>query len=88
MGQGVDAVKDEIMSDFGSLDVVEGYDSNTMSTTLGFAAEGRHFVVRVSEEFDQDYGSRQVKVDLKQLGQVLRASKDGKATVRRSGISS
>ena len=87
MGLGLNAVRDEIRGEFGAPDTIEHYDSETMATVLGFAAEGRRFVVRLSDEFDEDYGSGQLNVDLSRLGQFLRASKDGKATIRRSGIS-
>jgi hypothetical protein len=82
MGVGLDAVKAEIMSEFDVTALTEHLDVDTMSTDLGFAAEGHNFVVRVSLEFDQDY-EHGLPVDLGQLGMVLRASEDGKATIRR-----
>jgi hypothetical protein len=88
MAEGVDAVKAELTSEFEISRCADHYDPETMSTVIGFQAEGRHFVVRVSEEFDEDYASGQVNVDLSTLGPLLRASKDGKARVTRSGISS
>lgn len=87
MGAGADAVKSELTREFQVSAWADHYDPETMSTVIGFQAEGRHFVVRVSEEFDQDYASGQVNVDLSALGPFLRASKDAKATVCRSGIS-
>jgi hypothetical protein len=86
MSLGVDAVKSEISIEFGST-VVEHFDVDSMSTDLGFVAEGRNFAVRVSKEFDDDYPSGQLNIDLKLLGSILRASKNGKATVRTTGIS-
>ena len=86
MGVGVNAVKSEIMSDFNVTAFAEHFDPDSTSTDLGFAVDGRIFLVRVSIEFDQDYG-RGLNVDLSRLGAVLRASKNGKATVRTTGIS-
>jgi hypothetical protein len=86
MGAGVDAVKSEIMYQFDAIFLAEHFDVDSTSTDIGFSAEGRNFVVRVSTEFDQDYEAG-LHVDLEQLGLILRASKDGKVTVRTSGIS-
>jgi hypothetical protein len=88
MGAGVDAVKSEIIREFRFTNIHEGHDADLGAKILGFAAEGRHFTVRVSDEFDEDYASGQITVDLEELGPRLRASKDGKVIVRRSGISS
>jgi hypothetical protein len=86
MGQGIDAVKDAIASEFDfSSGINERYDVDSMSTALSFKAEDRIFVVSVSMEFDED--DPPLPVDPAKLGQILRASKSGKATVRRSGIS-
>ncbi len=86
MAAGVEQVKSEIISQFGTTNLIEHFDVDSMSTDIGFASEGRRFVVRVSKEFDEDYGAG-LHADLEQLGSILRASKDGKATVRRSGVS-
>jgi hypothetical protein len=86
MGAGMDAVKSEILSDFDVSNIHEGYDTDLQAKILAFSSENRHFVVRVSDEFDDDYESGQIAVDLEELGPRLRASKDGKVTVRRSGI--
>lgn len=88
MGAGVEAVRSEIISEFSITSIRDAYDTDSQGKILGFDAEGRHFTVRVSDEFDEDYRSGHVRVDLEQLGPRLRASKDGKITVRRSGISS
>jgi hypothetical protein len=87
MGQGVDAVRNEIAGQFDlSSDINERYDVDSMSTALSFKAEDRLFVVFISTEFDEDYPSG-LLTDLAQLGDILRASKTGRATVRNSGIS-
>lgn len=85
MGMGVNAVKAEIMSEFNVRQLAEHYDVDSASIHIGFRADGRHFLVSVSEEFDQDFGSFP-QIDLSRLADILRASKDGKATVTRSAI--
>ena len=86
MSEGLEVVKDQIVDDFDSPNIREAYDVDSQSTDLYFSAEGRHFSVRVSEEFDRDYGSGQIRVNLRSLGAILRASKEGKAIVRTSGV--
>ena len=86
MGAGVDAVKAEIARAFGSVPLVEYHDPHTLSTVLGFASEQRNLLVRVSIEFDQDFESGQLAVDLSQLAPTLLSSKSGKALVRTDGI--
>lgn len=86
MTEGLEAVKDAIMKQFALEHLTEGYDPDTLSSVIGFNAEGRDFSVRVSQEFDDDYASGQLTVDLSQLRKVLRAAKDGKAVVRRDAI--
>lgn len=88
MGAGIDAVKCEIICEFRTTNIHEGYDTELTSTILGFVAEGRNFVVRVSDEFDEDFESGQITVDLGELGARLRASQVGKVIVKRGGISS
>jgi hypothetical protein len=86
-GAGVDAVGSEIISEFPVTNIYESYETELTATVPGLAAEGRHFAVRVSDESDEDFESGQIRVDLKELRPRLRGSKDGKAIVRRSGIS-
>jgi hypothetical protein len=86
MAEGVSVVKAAIVREFGAVSIREGHDSNTDSILLAFRADGRDFRVRVSREYDDDFASGQVKVDLKRLGATLRASKDGVASVTRAGI--
>jgi len=71
-----------------TLKIDEGYDVNTQEVLLDFEADSRDFRVRVSREYDSDYSSGQIKVDLHGLAALLRASKDGRARVMRSGIGS
>jgi hypothetical protein len=87
MADGVEVIKQAIARDFGSVRIDEGENFDTKGTILRFTSEGRAFVVEVSYEFDADYSSGQVRIDLHQLGAVLRGSKDGRADVTRSGIS-
>ena len=86
MAQGLEAAKHAIMEQFDMEHMVEGYDRDTLSSVIAFDAEGRHFSVRVSQEFDDDYPSGPFMVNLSQLGEFLRSSKNGKAVVRRDGI--
>jgi len=86
MAAGLDAVRTEIVHEFGSVDIRDRYDAHTNDPVLDFSVEGRYFTVRVTREFDKDYTSGQVRVNLAQLGPRLRASRDGKATVTRNGI--
>lgn len=86
MGFGADVVKQAIAREFGPVKIDEGHDFDTKGAVLHFSSEGRTFAVEVTNEFDADYASGQVRVDLGDLGRVLRASKDGRAVVMRSGI--
>jgi hypothetical protein len=85
MAKGVDAVKTEIERDFRP-QKIDVHDGSSLGTVLKFSAEGRDFSVDVEWEFDEDYPNTQVRVDLKRLGPVLRASKTGKARVSRIGV--
>jgi hypothetical protein len=85
MGAGIEAVKDEILENFEVSKMNERRDEITEVTVISFAAEDRKFAVSVSDEFDRDYDQNQV--DLSRLETLLRSSKDGKATVRKRGIS-
>jgi hypothetical protein len=87
MGKGVDAVKSKLSQEFRVGRFAEHFNAESLSIDLGFTAEARMFVVRVSKEFDEDYGGP-LSVTLERLAPVLRASKDGKATVRTIGIAS
>lgn len=86
MSGGLVAVKDGIAAEFNSPKLDEHHDVDKMAAVIYFDAEGRHFTVRVSDEFNQDYGTGTVTHDPERLAAILRQSKDGKATVKRSGI--
>ncbi len=86
MATGAEVVKQTIAREFGPVKIDERRNFDTKGTVLDFTAEGRTFTVEVSSEFDADYASGQVKVDLGRIGSVLRSSKDGKAVVMRSGV--
>lgn len=88
MASVTDAVKKAIAREFGSVQVDERHDFNTKDTILDFTSEGRLFKVEVTHEYDADYASGQVKLDLKKLGMLLRSSKseEDKAVVMTSGI--
>jgi hypothetical protein len=86
MAEGLEAAKGAIMKAFAVDYLVEGYDPDALCSVIQFNAEGRHFAVRVSQEFDDDYASGHFAVNLSKLGEVLRSSKDGTAVVRRDGI--
>ena len=86
MAEGVSAVKQAIVRDFGRIEVTERHDFNTKDTILDFTSENRPFAVEVTREFDDDYATSKVKVDLRKLGAILRGSANGKVIVMRSGI--
>jgi hypothetical protein len=87
MAEGIEGVRSAIVRDFGPIEITEGHDFNTKDAVLSFTSEGRSFAVEVTNEYDNDYASGQIRVDLRRLGVILRASKDGKAIVMRSGVS-
>ena len=87
MAEGIEVVKEAIARDFGSVNIDEAPNFNTKGTILRFTADNRPFTVGVSWEFDEDFASGQVLVDLRQLGAVLRSSKDGRVDVTTAGIS-
>lgn len=86
MADGLEAVKHTILEQFAVEHMVEDYDSDAVCSVIEFDEGSRHFSVRVSQEFDDEYAFGQFKVNLSQLGEVLRRSKDGKAVVRRDGV--
>jgi hypothetical protein len=87
MAEGIEVVKQAIARDFGSVKIDEAPNFDTKGTTLRFTSENRPFVVEVSYEFDEDFGSGQIVIDLRELGAILRASANGRADVTRDGIS-
>jgi hypothetical protein len=87
MAEGIDAVKAALVRDFGAIKIDERYDSSTQEVLLDFRADKElDFRVRVSREYDEDYASGQVKVDLRRLGEILRASHSGRVQITRVGI--
>jgi hypothetical protein len=86
MAQGLEAAKHAILEQFAVEHLVEAYDAGALCSVIAFEAEDRHFSVRVSQEFDDNYPSGPFMVNLAQLGEVLRSSKYGKVVVRRDGI--
>jgi hypothetical protein len=87
MAEGANAVKAEVMREFGAIQIEEGFDVNTQEVLLDFEADkGLTYRVRVSREYDDDYASGQIKLDIRGLGATLRSSTSGRARVTRSGI--
>ena len=87
MAAGVDAVKAQIVRDFGAIEIHEGHDANTQDTLLDFEADkGLPYKVRISREYDDDYASGQLNVPLNGLGATLRASTSGKVRILTNGI--
>jgi hypothetical protein len=81
-------VKDALKREFGAIRIHQGYDVNTRDILIDFQTNRSGFRVRVSPEYDSDYASRLMTVDLQVLGALLRTSKNGRARVTRSGIDS
>jgi hypothetical protein len=68
MAAGVDAVKAQLVRDFGSIKIHESHDANTKDTVLDFQADkGLPYKVRVTREYDDDYASGQLNVHSKDL---------------------
>jgi len=86
MADGVSAVKQAIVRDFGPVEVSERHDFNTKDTILDFAFENRPFAVEVTREFDDDYPRNKVNVDLRRLGEIVRRAAKGVVVVTNSGI--
>jgi hypothetical protein len=87
MGLGLEAVKNEINRSFEAVEIGEWFDPDLRSTCIRFLAGEREFSVTVSEEFDADYASGQMPVDLSKLAPLLGASQLGKVAVDSLGIS-
>jgi hypothetical protein len=86
MAEGVDAVKAALERDFRGIKIHQNHDIDTGDCVLSFEADFLPYQVRVTREYDSDYASGQVNVDLSQLAAMLRASNSGKARVFRGGI--
>lgn len=87
MGLGLQAVKDEITRSLDAVEIGEWFDPDLRSTCIRFQAGERELSVTVSEEFDADYASGQMPVDLSKLAPLLGASQLGKVAVDSLGIS-
>lgn len=85
MPGGLDAVVAAIDSEFRHQHFqTEPIDSGI---SLSFQVERRFFRVRVTREYDQDYGSGSIKkLDHKLFADVLRNTPDGNLTVTRTGF--
>jgi hypothetical protein len=87
MAEGANAVKRELMREFGVIQIQEGRDKSTHEVLLTFVADkGLTYKVRVSREYDDDYASGQIKLDIRGLGKTLRSSTSGLVRVTRTGI--
>jgi len=87
MAGGVDAVRAQLVRDFGAIEIHEGHDFDTKDTLLDFQADkGLPYRVRVTHEYDADYPSGQLNVLLDGLGTTLRASTSGKVRIFTKGI--
>ncbi len=86
LANGVSAVKAELAREFRVTEFGEEHDLDLGAMILRFTSEGRHFTVRVSNNFNDDYASGQSRADLRQLAPHLRASKNSKALVTNRGI--
>jgi hypothetical protein len=86
MAQGLDAVRAALIRDFGEIEIHENYDVDTGDSILSFEVDSLPYQVRVTHEYDNDYASGQLNVDLSQLVYAVRASKSGKVKVFRGGV--
>jgi hypothetical protein len=86
MAAGADAVKAQLLRDFGAVKINEGFDVDMRDVLFDFDVEGLDYRVRVSHEYDSDYASGQLRVDLTGLGAILRGSNSGRVRVIRTGI--
>ena len=84
-GIGIEAVESAIERGFGPTTINRRVDPDSYSTVLSLEAEGRIFIVRVSNEFDQDFPSG-TSSDLEQLAPLLRATPGGTVAVTTTGI--
>lgn len=68
------------------LSIDHGFDTDTNEIRLDFTAGGRDFSVRIAHDYESEYASGPTQVNLKRLGVVLRASRDGVVRVTASEI--
>ena len=86
MAQGLDAVKAALRRDFGKIEIHQDFDIRRREFILSFGANLLLYQVRVSADFDDDYASGQVNIELSRLGPILQASQSGKVRVFSTGI--
>lgn len=86
LANGLSAVRAELAKEFRVSEFTESPDIDIDATILRFDAEGRHFTVRVSNNFNDDYASGQIRIRLNNLAPFLRESSTGRAFVTSKGI--
>jgi hypothetical protein len=86
LANGLSAVKAELVKEFRVSEFAESPDIDIGTTNLRFDAEGRHFTVKVSDNFNDDYASGQIRIRLKDLASFLRESSTGRAFITSKGI--
>jgi hypothetical protein len=86
MTPGTEVVVATLAHQFPALSIDHSFDATTHEVLLDFNAEGREFRARINHEFDCDYASGKVKIDLTALGTILRSSRNGMARVTTAGI--
>jgi hypothetical protein len=83
---GVSAVKAELAREFRITDFPEYHNIDMGSTILRFDFGAKHYTVEVADNFRDDYASGQIRLDLKQIVPLLRASSDDRIFVSSKGI--
>jgi len=86
MAEGLTAVRSALATEFGQAVIHEQWSASSQETHLAFSSEGRDFRVWVTKEYDDDYASGQLRVDLRSLGRVLRGTSSGAVRISTKGI--
>jgi hypothetical protein len=86
IANGLCTVKAELASEFRITDFPEYHNIDMGTTILRFDSGARHYTVEVADNFRDDYASGQMRLDLKQLVPLLRASANGRVFVSSKGI--
>ena len=84
LANGLSAVKAVLAREFNVSDFIESHDIDFGATILRFDVEGRHFTVRVSDNFRHDYPK--APKDLSRLAPFLRESATSRAFVTNKAI--
>jgi len=84
LANGLSAVKAVLAREFNVSDFIESHDIDFGATILRFDAEGRHFTVRVSDNFRDDYASKRQNVSM--LAPFLREYSTGRVIVTNKAI--